>query len=165
MAECSALSEQPEPEGLAAFAWAKSLDDGLSWMPLWRHLDDTAAVADQLWSTRLSTSQRQLLATDFGSEDVARRIAIWLANVHDIGKASAAFALQVPQLRFAMESAGYGFHSIAEDERRAAPHGLVGKLAIECSRVRGGVIPAQSPPAHLTNRAPRAIGEPAGCGS
>lgn len=131
MAECSALSEQPEPEGLAAFAWAKSLDDGLSWMPLWRHLDDTAAVADQLWSTRLSTSQRQLLATDFGSEDVARRIAIWLANVHDIGKASAAFALQVPQLRFAMESAGYGFHSITEDERRAAPHGLVGKLAIE----------------------------------
>lgn len=130
MVEGGVLEEQPAPQGLAFHMWAKSLEEGDLWMPLWRHLDDTAAVADALWLTRMSRSQRELLARELGSEETARRLAVWLAAVHDIGKASGAFAMQVPALRQLMESEGFHFPDIRDAERRAIPHSLVSKIAI-----------------------------------
>jgi len=59
----------PQEMSLAARSvWAKTTfdrdnpDDVLDWMPLWRHLDDTAAVAGLLWDEWLPVSVRRLVA-------------------------------------------------------------------------------------------------------
>lgn len=125
------MKEQRPPEGRWAFAWGKSIDDGQEHMPLWRHLDDAAAVAWLLWERWLSPSQRALLAEALdGDEERARRAACFLAAAHDVGKHSIAFAMKVPALRDRMERAGYVFVELSAQEQRQAPHGLVGMHAI-----------------------------------
>ncbi|MGQ4819299.1 CRISPR-associated endonuclease Cas3'', partial [Enterococcus faecium] len=67
------------------------------WMPLWQHLDDTAAVAGRHWDDWLPRSvRRQIAGCVGGDEERARRLVCWLAGLHDVGKASPAFAVQYP---------------------------------------------------------------------
>ncbi|CAG7844733.1 CRISPR-associated nuclease/helicase Cas3 [Pseudoclavibacter triregionum] len=127
------------PTGPCAELWAKSLEDGEIWMPLWRHLDDTAGVADLLWESRLSPGQRARLGRLVGDETLARRLSVWLAGAHDVGKASVAFAGKVPRLRARAEAAGFSFHAMSASAQRAAPHGIVGQLATEAWLADRGV--------------------------
>ncbi|TFV58363.1 CRISPR-associated helicase Cas3' [Geodermatophilus sp. DF01-2] len=76
-------------------------------MPLWRHLDDTAAVAGRLWDAWLPVSVRRVVAAAVdGDEARARRLVVWLAGIHDVGKATPVFAFQCPPLADAMTRAG-----------------------------------------------------------
>lgn len=75
--------------------WAKSLDDQGQWLPLWQHLDDAADVAGGLFDDWLSVSARAVVAEPFGGDVLAARTAVrFLAGVHDVGKATPAFAVQ-----------------------------------------------------------------------
>ena len=123
---------QPPPPAPMHTVWAKSqlAVDGDWWMPLWQHLDDTAAVADALWEERLAPARRQGLARSCGGEEHARRLAVWLAAVHDVGKASAAFAMKVETLAHRMQEAGFGLPAMTALAQRQAPHGLVGQIAV-----------------------------------
>ncbi len=78
--------------------WAKkSAQSGdLKWLPLMIHLQDTMNVAEFLWNHWLSSGQREGIIAQIqnGNEVLAERLVMFLAGVHDIGKATPAFQTQ-----------------------------------------------------------------------
>lgn len=120
--------------GAVRTVWAKhdALSDG--WLPLWRHMADSAAVAGMLWDRWVPGSVRRLVADVLpGGVDDARRLVVWIAGVHDIGKATPAFACQVDGLADRMRAAGLAMAYRREMgmDRRMAPHGLAGQLLLQ----------------------------------
>jgi CRISPR-associated endonuclease/helicase Cas3 len=96
-------------------------------------MEDSAAVAGRLWDEWLPLSVRRLIAGVLpGGEVDARRLAVWLAGVHDIGKATPAFACQVEQLAQVMRGQGLQMRSrqAMGADRRLAPHGLAGQVLL-----------------------------------
>ncbi|WP_198668353.1 CRISPR-associated helicase Cas3' [Streptomyces triticisoli] len=117
----------------ALSVWAKHERDSDGWLPLWRHMEDSAAVAGRLWDKWLPLSVRRLIAGALpGGEADARRLVVWLAGVHDIGKATPAFACQVEQLAQVMRGHGLQMRSrqAMGADRRLAPHGLAGQVLL-----------------------------------
>jgi len=116
--------------------WAKSRVDELGsldgWLPLYQHLNDSASVAAHLWDDWAPRSIKSTLARCFGSEAAARSTVVWLAGVHDVGKASPAFAVQVSALAEPMHRAGLEIPTqIAGDkQRQLTRHEVVSHLAI-----------------------------------
>ncbi|MEV0537899.1 CRISPR-associated helicase Cas3' [Kitasatospora sp. NPDC050463] len=95
---------------------------------------DSAAVAGLLWERWLPARVRGLVAEVLpGGEVDGRRLAVWLAGVHDIGKATPAFACQVDGLADRMRSAGLemAYRGGMGRDRRVAPHGLAGQLLLQ----------------------------------
>lgn len=89
----------------ARSVWAKSPDETGAWLPLWQHMDDSAAVAGRLFDEWLAPSVRGLLAADLsGDVEQARAAVTFLAGVHDLGKATPAFAIQSEVLADRMRS-------------------------------------------------------------
>lgn len=121
--------------GLSAAArsiWAKHDQKTSGWLPLWRHLSDSGSVAGLLWDQWLPDQVRRLIAAALpnGADD-ARRLAVWLAATHDIGKATPAFACQVESLTGQMQTAGLDVPLYAQlTDRKLAPHGLAGQLLL-----------------------------------
>ncbi|MFJ8754540.1 CRISPR-associated helicase Cas3' [Streptomyces sp. NPDC102441] len=113
--------------------WAKHDRDSDAWLPLWRHMEDSAAVAGRLWDEWLPLSVRKLItgALPDGVDD-GRRLAVWLAGVHDIGKATPAFACQVEPLAQVMRADGLEMRSqrAMGADRKLAPHGLAGQVLL-----------------------------------
>src|SRR4051812_44712539 len=92
--------------------WAKSVRDErgvvVGWLPLHQHLDDTAAVAGRLVDQWVSPQVIATIARDLPDGAVGvRRLACWLAAVHDVGKASPAFVCQVRELADHMRDVGW----------------------------------------------------------
>lgn len=116
----------------ARAVWAKYDFGSEGWLPLWRHLADSGAVAGLLWDRWVPGAVRALVAEVLpGGEADARLLAVWLAGVHDIGKATPAFACQVDSLAGRMRDAGLemqGPKGMAD--RRMAPHGLAGQMLL-----------------------------------
>ncbi|MER6240841.1 CRISPR-associated helicase Cas3' [Streptomyces clavifer] len=113
--------------------WAKHDRDSDGWLPLWRHMEDSAAVAGRLWDEWLPLSVRGLIAAELpDGVDDARRLAVWLAGVHDIGKATPAFACQVELLAEAMRADDLDMRSqrAMGADRKLAPHGLAGQVLL-----------------------------------
>ncbi|MEC3995563.1 type I-E CRISPR-associated protein Cse1/CasA [Actinacidiphila sp. DG2A-62] len=94
---------------------------------------DTAAVAGRLWDAWLPGNVKALVgdALPGGTAD-GRRLAVWLAGVHDIGKATPAFACQVDTLANTMRRHGLAMASFERlrEDRKLAPHGLAGQLLL-----------------------------------
>lgn len=77
--------------------WGKTDRNGLSrarngppWNPLFAHMLDVGACVAELWDRYLSVSVRARLTEAFGAGDeaLARRVTMFLAALHDLGKAS-----------------------------------------------------------------------------
>lgn len=116
----------------ARSVWAKHDFDSDGWLPLYRHMADSAFVAGRLWDEWLPRQVRDRIgaALPNGSVD-ARRLAVWLAATHDIGKATPAFACQVEHLADDMRAHGLGMPLQKQmADRRLAPHGLAGQLIL-----------------------------------
>ncbi|MHC5902796.1 type I-E CRISPR-associated protein Cse1/CasA [Streptomyces sp. S6] len=115
-------------------AWAKSEVKSGGWLPLWRHMADSGAVASRLWTEWLPRSIKELVAEELpGGEDDAARLVRFLASVHDVGKSTPAFACQVDALANAMRDARLEM-PLTKDlglDRRIAPHGLAGQLLLQ----------------------------------
>ncbi|GGU48377.1 hypothetical protein GCM10010498_00760 [Streptomyces cavourensis] len=114
--------------------WGKHDRPTEQWLPLWRHMADSAAVAGRLWDEWVPDNVKELVADVFpqGADD-ARQVAVYLACVHDIGKATPAFACQVDGLADRMRAAGLEMPYLKQfgADRRMAPHGLAGQLLIQ----------------------------------
>lgn len=131
----SVTPPQPWRDGLSEAArsvWAKHDFDSDGWLPLYRHMADSAFVAARLWDEWLPPQVRGLIASvlPHGESD-ARLLAVWLAATHDIGKATPAFACQVEHLADGMRA--YGLDMPLQKQmadRRLAPHGLAGQLIL-----------------------------------
>ncbi|MFI2415660.1 CRISPR-associated helicase Cas3' [Streptomyces sp. NPDC018947] len=111
-------------------------------------MEDSAAVAGLLWDQWLPVGVRRLVAEALPrGESDARALAVWLAGVHDIGKATPAFACQVDQLADAMRGQGLEMRSARAvgPDRRIAPHGLAGQVLLgEWLEERHGWGPART---------------------
>lgn len=122
--------------------WAKYERSSDGWLPLWQHMADSGAVAGRLWDRWLPRQVRRLVAESMpGGEADARRLAVWLAATHDIGKATPAFACQVEGLADTMRANGLAMSSQRRmgHDRKVAPHGLAGQqLLCEWLRQRHG---------------------------
>lgn len=119
----------------AAAVWAKSWPIGQpteEWLPLWQHMDDAADVAGMLWDEWASPSVRRLIGSAL-PDSVAdgRRLLTWLAAVHDIGKATPAFAVQAGTLANQMNRAGLRFGSMAQADHRTLRHEIAGAAILD----------------------------------
>ncbi|MFI2300205.1 CRISPR-associated helicase Cas3' [Actinacidiphila glaucinigra] len=97
-------------------------------------MEDSAAVAALLWDRWLPAAVRRVLGEPFAGDEVdARRLAVWLAGIHDVGKATPAFACQVDGLADAMRMVGLEmpYQRQMGADRRMAPHGLAGQLLLQ----------------------------------
>lgn len=95
-AEAAGLSDA------ARSVWGKSSREAPAWLPLWQHLDDTAAVAARIWDDWLPANVKALISAELrGGLDDGRSLLVWLAGLHDIGKVSPAFAIQLERPRSA----------------------------------------------------------------
>lgn len=75
--------------------WGKLDRESSSWLPLTTHLMDAHAVAGLLWDDFLADSIKATLCESMGlSDDEGRALVSWFAGIHDIGKASPAFAFK-----------------------------------------------------------------------
>lgn len=118
--------------------WAKSACDEYGavtgWLPLCQHLDDTAAVAGRLVDEWLSPQVVSRVAADLSQgRSGVRPLACWLAGVHDVGKASPAFAVQVPVLSDQMREHGLPMRPLVARHslRGQVSHALVGHVAVQ----------------------------------
>lgn len=85
----------------ARSVWGKLDRESDKWLPLVTHLMDAHAVAGILWDRFLADAVKATICTSAGLTDrEGRALASWLAGVHDVGKASPAFA-------FKAEAAGF----------------------------------------------------------
>ncbi|MET8028999.1 type I-E CRISPR-associated protein Cse1/CasA [Streptomyces avermitilis] len=118
----------------ARMVWGKHERRTDEWLPLWRHMADSGAVAGKLWDEWVPANVKALIAEVLpGGMDDARRLVVFLATAHDIGKATPAFACQVDGLGDRMRTAGLSMPYQKEfgTDRRMAPHGLAGQLLIQ----------------------------------
>jgi CRISPR-associated endonuclease Cas3-HD len=104
----------------------------VEWLPLHQHLADAAGVAGRLLDEWVSPLVVARLARDLGDAAAVRTVVTWLAAVHDVGKISPAFVVQVDRLADAMRD-----HGLAADPRLARDpdrsrvrHEVVGQLAV-----------------------------------
>jgi CRISPR-associated endonuclease/helicase Cas3 len=136
--------------------WAKTFWDETErvprWLPVWQHLDDAGSVAGHLWDRWLPPAVRTSIAKVFGGEQPARQLVRFLAGVHDVGKATPAFAVQAgkvssrtqlaPMARLTdrMRCAGLAMPvQIPDTDRQLVPHALAGQAILEDWLVeRGG---------------------------
>lgn len=113
----------------ARSVWAKSVDETGGWLPLWQHMDDSAEIAGGLFDHWLAPSVTQLFATEFdGSRDQARAAIRFLAGVHDLGKATPAFAVQCTLLAQRMCDQGLFLPLSKADlpDRKKTHHSIAG---------------------------------------
>ena len=123
----------------ARSVWAKFGYDPESdrWLPLWLHLLDAAAVAEHLAEGWLALTTRDLVeremsgsASGLSPTEELRLLASWIAGVHDIGKCTPAFSVQVPNRDDRMKEAGLDHKpsEVLKSERHKMPHALAGHL-------------------------------------
>ncbi|WP_260333945.1 CRISPR-associated helicase Cas3' [Streptomyces beigongshangae] len=96
-------------------------------------MEDSAAVAGRLWDEWLPHAVRRLIADVLpGDQADARRLVVWLAGVHDVGKATPAFACQVETLAQRMRDRRLEMRSreTMGADRRLAPHALAGQALL-----------------------------------
>ncbi len=94
-------------------------------------MEDSGAIAGLLWDNWLPAQVKALLSQglDGGDEEGRRRI-VWLAAVHDLGKATPAFSIQVPSLRDIMRMQGFEFR-LSEALRNRLPHSLASHFLLK----------------------------------
>lgn len=120
----------------APWVWAKSgVDDRkavVDWLPLWRHLADSAEIAGLLWDEWLSPQARRVVVDAVGDEGSARALVRFLAGVHDVGKATPVFQSKVPVLAEQLSAHGLSLGiDVSTEDRRRLPHGLAGQVLLE----------------------------------
>lgn len=113
----------------ARSVWAKSLNADGAWLPLWQHMDDSADIAGGLFDRWVSSSVVDVLAAPFGCDRIAARTAVrFLAGLHDLGKATPAFAVQDEVLAQRMREHGLEMPPTQAEllDRQKAHHSLAG---------------------------------------
>lgn len=141
----------------ALSVWAKTgaYEDGepTLWLPLVTHLADTAGIADRLFRDWLSVGQWNVLTCCIDEElapeerlEAVRAFVVAAAALHDIGKASPAFAYKSPPLAASMREHGLVADVDDVNDARTLPHGLAGHVLVESWLERRGWTRAQAEP-------------------
>ena len=104
--------------------------DHTGYHPLLCHMIDVAMVALETWRSVLSSKQRREMARSLGfgeDQDAAGRWCAFLAGLHDLGKASPAFQLQVHRIRAAVRERlqSIGLPTGPRYGPKRTPHGII----------------------------------------
>lgn len=127
--------------------WGKTnrIDDS-EWLPLYVHMVDSAAMASKIWDTWVPQGTKAVIVEDLGNDEVlARKLMIFMAGIHDIGKATPVF--QAKPITFGPEAGSFAWKA----ERVGLPmiaglrdtnhptHPIAGEIILEgyLLRVRG----------------------------
>ena len=112
--------------------WGKlaSAEESSSYHPLLCHMVDVAMVTREMWQCSLSPSQRGGLSMGLGlghDQDAAGRWCAFIAGLHDLGKASPAFQLQVEKVRAKVEQRlrDNGLTVPSLQASKYTPHGVI----------------------------------------
>lgn len=133
--------------------WAKkSRESGNQWLPLCMHMHDAAIVAEKIWDSWVAPGVKQAIAAGLGRFD-AERLVIFLAAVHDIGKAmpvfqfSKSFPLNTTLDALIQDAILFtglpGCEPHEFTNRRYTTHALAGQLLLEaagCNRSVASII-------------------------
>lgn len=108
---------------------AKTGKNSSEWLPLLQHLQDTADIMSCLCDEFLSPSFAKACGLE---EDEFRKLAIFLAAVHDIGKAIVVFQYKIgdklPERKSALEASGINFDvSYDKEKAKQTPHAFAGE--------------------------------------
>lgn len=115
----------------ARSVWAKFDRDSDLSLPLYRHMEDSGAISGLLWDKWLPAQVKALLSQGLnGGDEEGRRRIVWLSAVHDLGKATPAFAMQIPSLRAIMRAQGFEF-PWSEAFRDRLPHSLASHFLLK----------------------------------
>jgi CRISPR-associated endonuclease/helicase Cas3 len=128
-----------------AVLWAKKSKEDRAWLPLTDHLSDTAAVAERLWSEWVPKGVKKAIARSLGGdENAAKRLFLFLAAAHDIGKATpcaqAAGFVGSPldeELYEALLAAGFNVKRKRGDYVGSTHHSLASQLLLENAQSLG----------------------------
>lgn len=131
--------------GPARLAWAKPGDES-AYLSVWQHLVDAAGVAERLWESFLAPSIKESLSAVEGlSVEELRRLAVFLAGVHDCGKISRSFQLKIPpgvnreMILGSLEDSGLSLELGTEEVGAYFPHGLASSMILQTWLVSHGV--------------------------
>lgn len=109
--------------GFSSVLAAKADND--KWLPLSQHLEDTGNVMRKLMEQYVAPSVYEATGLEF---DCFRRVALFVAYVHDIGKATSAFQKKMcdalPGYRAIIKEQGFDVKTSGVEER--SPHALAG---------------------------------------
>lgn len=110
--------------------WGKS---GPPPLPLVEHLSDTEAVACTLWDHFISSHTKRYLANELRvTEEQARSALVFLASVHDVGKATPVFQSKVKDLASIVRSYGLGCEEVSTEAlKQRSHHALTGQVILE----------------------------------
>lgn len=124
-------------------AWAKSVYESNDsdifereprWLPLFYHCADAYHTGLMLSRDLLAPRQRSIIASGLGKtkidENEIDTLCAFVCAIHDIGKLTPAFAIQVPELAQRMNENGFGFAGIDSVSRRECPHSLAGEVIL-----------------------------------
>ncbi len=126
--------------------WGKLSAAGSNhWLPLWLHLSDTGEIAKLLWAYWLPEHAKVTIAAGIscgvGQKRemqlvYAEKIAVFLAFVHDIGKASPAFFSKASKVGYGdvvdrATSLGLSVSAMDQVLAKQFPHALVGESILE----------------------------------
>ena len=89
--------------------WGKTnRADDTEWLPLYVHMVDSAAMATKIWDTWVPQGTKDVIIRDLsGDEKLAKKLAVFLAGVHDIGKATPVF--QSKPITFGAEAESFAW--------------------------------------------------------
>lgn len=94
-------------------------------------MSDSAEVAGRLWDTWLPTNAKIAISAHLpGGDSDGKSLCQWLAGIHDIGKATPAFAIQVRPLANRMKDTGLTFRAQVQTDRVKAPHATAGMIIL-----------------------------------
>lgn len=119
----------------ASSVWGKTLPLTDEWLPLVSHLADAANTMANLWENQPAITKRPF-TKHFGSDLSARRFLMFLAAVHDVGKASSwtlkarklTHPIDMTHLVSSLEARGVTFGAAAVPNVR---HGAIGQVVLE----------------------------------
>ena len=120
--------------------WAKlaATEESPSYHPLLCHMIDVAMVTREMWQCSLSPSQRRGLSVGLGlghDQDTAGLWCAFIAGLHDLGKASPAFQLQVDKVRAKVKQRlrDNGLPVPTLRPSRHTPHGAITAATLPCT--------------------------------
>lgn len=121
----------------ARILWGKTCANSMDeqrgeWLPLYMHMHDSARVGLYLWREWLPVAEQRLIVDAIGGNDaVAEALVVWLAGIHDIGKATPNFQRKAPERAEAVRSMGLDVPPPQMKHGKSHPHAFMGEIILD----------------------------------
>lgn len=121
----------------ARMLWGKTCVNAMDeqrgeWLPLYVHMHDSARVGHRLWREWLPAAERRLITDAVGGDDAAAEtLVVWLAGVHDVGKATPNFQCKAPERAEEVRETGLDVPPRHMMQGRSCPHSFMGEIILD----------------------------------